>query len=134
MGTATRHWLVATFVSGLISACAPAVGDDGHAAPRLASRQGEVQVTNDGHQDIVLYLFRETTRYRLGRVTRMETASFRIPDSGTRASYQVQLVAQPVGGGPAFSTGRFVWRPGQSLRSRVGRTVSSQHFVMLTLH
>jgi hypothetical protein len=132
MRTATRSQFLATLLLVLCAACATGRNDGGEVARQLANRVGDVQVTNDGHQDIVLYLYRDANRYRLGRVSRMETARFRIPDSDRALSYQVQLVAEPVGGGRSFGTGTLTWRPGQSLRGRVARAYSSQQFVMVT--
>lgn len=71
-------------------------------------------------------------RHRLGRVSRMERARFRIPAAaaGAQLSYQVERVAEPVGTSPAFSTGRFVWRPGQNLSGRVCRNVQAPAFLV----
>jgi hypothetical protein len=132
MRTTRRNQFLALLLLCLSAACASGNSDGGNVARQLAHRVGDVQVTNDGHQDIILYMHRDANRYRLGRVSRMETARFQIPDSDRTLSYQVQLVAEPVGGGPAFSTGALTWRPGQSIRGRVARGYSSQHFVMVT--
>lgn len=132
MRTTTRYQFLAALLLCLGAACATGNSDGGRVAQQLANRVGDVQVTNDGHQDIVLYLYRDANRYRLGRVSRMETARFRIPEADRTLSYQVQLVAEPVGGGAAFSTGALTWRPGQSIRGRVARNYSAQQFVMVT--
>lgn len=117
----------------LSAACASAGGaEDRQPAPTLAENVGSVQVTNDGHEDIVLYMISDGTRYRLGRVSRMETGQFRIPAlaGGDQISYQVELLAEPVGNAQPFSTGRILWRPGQNLSGRVGRNVTTQHFML----
>lgn len=132
MRTTTRYPFLATFLLCLGAACATPNSDGGRVAQQLANRVGDVQVTNDGTQDILLYMYRDAFRYRLGRVSRMETARFRIPEADRMLSYQVQLVAEPIGGGPAFSTGALTWRPGQSIRGRVARNINSPEFVMIT--
>ena len=116
----------------LSAACASRGNGEGIPAPTLAQNVGSVQVTNDGHEDIVLYMISDGARYRLGRVSRMETGQFRIPAlaGGDQLSYQVELLAEPVGNAQPFSTGRILWRPGQNLSGRVGRNVSTQHFIL----
>jgi hypothetical protein len=86
-----------------------------------------VEVTNDGYQDVVLYVMRDGMRYRLGHVSRMQTASFPLPRWEDR-SYQVWLVADPVGGGRVFGTEPVLWHPGRSLMARVGRRFAAQTF------
>lgn len=108
-------------------ASAPATDDDLHPAVAAASN-GRVELTNDGHQDMVLYVVRDAERYRLGYVSRMQTANFRLPRAGERASYQMSLIVEPVGGGRAFATAPVVWHPGQTLLARVGRSSTSHTF------
>ncbi len=118
----------------LSAACASAGrgpgAQDRQPAPDLTQDVGSVQVTNDGHEDFVLYMISDGTRYRLGRISRMETGQFRIPAlaGGDQLSYQVELLAEPVGNARPFSTGRILWRPGQDLMGRVGRNTVTQHF------
>lgn len=134
MRTTFRHQLLVLLLLCAPAACAPAASE-GRSAGQLSDDVGLVQVTNDGHEDFVLYMFRDGIRYRLGRVARMETAHFRIPaaDVGPRPSYQVHLVAEPSGtGGRAFSTGAISWRPGQNLAGRVARSAITQQFVVFT--
>lgn len=117
----------------LSAACASnGNGEGGVPAPTLAQNVGSVEVTNDGHEDFVLYMISDGSRYRLGRVSRMETGRFRIPAlaGGDQLSYQVELMAEPVGDARPFSTGRILWRPGQNLSGRVGRNVTTQHFIL----
>jgi hypothetical protein len=134
MRTTIRHTSLTVLVLCLSAACASA-GGDGQPGTRLEQNVGYVQVTNDGHDDFVLYMFRDNMRYRLGRVSRMETARFRIPAAavGMLPSYQVQLVAEPVSGNTrAFSTGAISWRPGQNLAGRVSRNNLSEQFLLVT--
>jgi hypothetical protein len=118
----------------LSAACASAGGGEGgQPAPTLAQNVGFVEVTNDGHEDFVLYMISDGTRYRLGRVSRMETGNFRIPAlaaGGDQISYQVALVAEPVGNAQPFATGLILWRPGQNLTGRVGRNTTTQNFML----
>jgi hypothetical protein len=114
----------------LCAACASA-GGEGVQAPQFGTA-GEVEVVNDGHSDFLLFMVRDGERFRLGRVSRMETARFRIPPPRHGASYQVSLVAVPSGSDAAFATIPITWHPGQNLRGRVGRTSSTQDFVLVT--
>lgn len=136
MRTTIRHTPLAVLVLCICTACAAAAGGDRPPGMHLGQEDtGFVQVTNDGHGDVVLYLFRDNMRYRLGRVARMETGRFRIPAAagGSLPSYQVQLVAEPVSGtAGAFSTGAISWRPGQNLAGHVTRSGMSEQFLVFT--
>ncbi|HYR08120.1 MAG TPA: hypothetical protein VEQ60_10135, partial [Longimicrobium sp.] len=100
MRATIRHTSLSVLLLCICTACASAGGGDGQPGTRLEPNAGFVQVTNDGHGDFVLYMFRNSMRYRLGRVARMETGRFRIPAAATGDPpfYQVQLVAAPVSG------------------------------------
>lgn len=134
MRTTIRHQSFALLALCLAAACAPAASE-GRSAAGLSEHVGLVQVTNDGRQDFVLYMLRDGARYRLGRVSRMETARFRIPPAGLSAqpSYRVQLLAEPTGAGARpFVTGSILWRPGQNLNGRVAGAYTGQNFVLVT--
>lgn len=131
MRTTHRSQYLPLFILCLCAACAAGGGEGVQAGPPL-QRAGEVEVVNDGHSDITLFMVRDGERFRLGRVARMETARFRMPPPRHGASYQVSLVAEPVGSDRAFATIPITWHPGQDLRGRVGRTASAQQFVLLT--
>ncbi|HEX5869292.1 MAG TPA: hypothetical protein VFY65_02685 [Longimicrobium sp.] len=110
-------------------ACASTPHPDDDLHPEVAAaRNGRVELTNDGHQDMVLYVVRDAERYRLGYVSRMQTANFRLPRAGDRASYQMSLIVEPVGGGRSFATAPVVWHPGQTMLARVGRSSTSHTF------
>lgn len=127
MRPTTRKPLFAVLLLCAAGACAPAAGTGDFDPSPAAARAGRVEVTNDGHQDVVLYVVRDAMRYRLGHVARMQRASFRLPSWDAR-SYQVSLIAEPVGGGRAFATAPVVWHPGQTLQGRVGRSAASYTF------
>jgi hypothetical protein len=134
MRTMIRHQFLAVLVLCLSAACASARGD-GQKGTRIVEDVGTVQVQNDGHDDFMLYMFRDNARYRLGRVSRMQTARFNIPPAavGDLPSYQVQLVAEPIGlAGRSFATGPISWRPGQNLAGRVSRNNLSEQFLLVT--
>lgn len=134
MRTTIRQRSLAVLLLCLSAACASGRGEDAHPSTTLVQQVGTVEVTNDGHDDFVLYMFRDGARYRLGRVARMETGHFRIPAAavGDLPSYQVLLVAEPIGNARPFSTGAISWRPGQDLAGRVARNASAQQFVLVT--
>lgn len=130
MRSTRRNQYLPLFILCLCAACA-AGGEGVQSGPQF-QRVGELEVVNDGHSDLTLFMVRDGERFRLGRVARMETARFRIPPPRHGASYQVALVAEPAGSDRAFATIPITWRAGQDLRARVGRTASSQQFVLLT--
>lgn len=127
MRPTTRTPLFAVLLLCATGACAPAAGTAGLDPSIAAARQGRVEVTNDGHQDVVLYVVRDAMRYRLGYVARMQTAQFRLP-RWEGSSAHVSLIAEPVGGGRAFATAPVVWHPGQTLQGRVGRSAATYTF------
>jgi len=129
MRTMFRHSSVPALLL-CIAACAPAAGG-GASGTRVQPGGGDraaVEVLNDGSTDVVVFLMRGSERYRLGYVSRMATVYFRVPNLGAVGSTDLRLVAQPVTGGQVLSTGSFLWRSGQSMRARVGRTMTSQSF------
>lgn len=127
MRATIRTSLFAVVLLCATGACASA-GGTGDLDPSVtAARNGRVEVTNDGHQDVVLYVVRDAMRYRLGYVSRMQTAQFRLPRWEGNSAH-VSLIAEPVGGGRAFATAPVVWHPGQTLLGRLGRSASSQTF------
>lgn len=135
MRTTIRHQFLALLLLCAATACAPAASEGRTAPSPSGDDTGVVQVTNDGNDDFVLYMYRDGERYRLGRVARMETALFRIPaaDEGPRPSYRVQLVAEPTGASKAaFSSVPITWRPGRNLVGRVAANYASQAFVLFT--
>lgn len=129
MRPTTRSPRLSMLLLCLAAACAPAMNEPQPAAPSYGS--GIVEVTNDGRQDVVVYAVRDGMRYRLGRVSRMERAQLRLPNLGERSSYQVSLIAEPVGGGRAFASAPLVWHQGQSMKARVGQSTTSSLDVVL---
>jgi hypothetical protein len=135
MRTTIHRRSVAVLVLCLSAACAPAAREGRSATLDLSEHVGLVHVTNDGRQDFMLYMLRDGARYRLGRVSRMESARFRIPPTavGTQPSYRVQLLAEPSGSGARpFVTVPIRWSPGQNLAGRVAGAYTSQNFVLVT--
>jgi hypothetical protein len=124
MRPTTRNPLFAVLLLCATGACASAGGS--LSAPSYTA--GAVDVVNDGHQDVVLYAVRDGMHYRLGRVSRMETAQFRLPASGEQSSYQVSLIAAPVDGGRPFASAPVVWHQGQNMRARLGRNAATHTF------
>lgn len=128
MRPTTRRPIVAVILLCAAGACAPAAGSGELHSSLPEAGAGWVEVTNDGQQDVTLYMLRDGARYRLGHVARMQTARFRVPRTDGRPSYSVTLIADPSGGGSIFGTESIRWRPGQTLVARVGRRAFSQSF------
>jgi hypothetical protein len=129
MRATPRTPFLAVLLLSFAAACTPAAtGGVQYLAPPTY-RPGVVELVNDAQEDLILYLVRDGVRYRLGRVSRMETAEFRLPEPEARPSYRVSLVAEPVGPGRSpIVTAPLLWRPGQSLRARVGRNPAASTF------
>jgi hypothetical protein len=56
-----------------------------------------VYVTNDNWLDMVIYVSRNGSRYRLGEVTGVQSAVFRIPEATMGAALDLRLIADPIG-------------------------------------
>jgi hypothetical protein len=110
------------------SACASA-------ARRVASRdltfcgisRATVYVQNDNWLDVVLYAVIGGSKYRIGQVSSIQTASFSLPQSVMAASTGLYILADPIGAvnptpgrtrsGPVqtFTTGNIMLAPGHTI-------------------
>jgi hypothetical protein len=78
----------------MIGACAPAVQQS---AGNHSNPQATVAVRNDNWLDITVYLVRGVQRVRLGSVTSMSNAEFRIPQQYVLGVSDVTFQADPIG-------------------------------------
>jgi hypothetical protein len=90
-----RSALVAIATAGALGACAPATEQAQLGAPES---QTTLVVENNNWSDMVIYLTRGASRARLGSVTSMGTAKFRISDAMSGGGYgEVRIIADPIG-------------------------------------
>lgn len=130
MRSTTARWLLATLVLASSLACAPAgrSADLTQEAPSPRREAGWVRFLNDGSSDVTLYFVADGVGYRLGKVARMESARFRLPNPHFRW-YRVVLVARTPGHTPTASVST-VWEPGQNLAARMSRNYANQNLDM----
>lgn len=130
MGARTGGGVLVAIVLCLNAACSAATAGDtsgmGNAFREM--ERGWVEVLNDGHSDVTVYMLRDGMRYRLGRVARMEAARFRVPDALRDGSNRVALVAQAPGAQGMLVTPTLLMQPGQSITARLGRAFTRQSF------
>ena len=118
------HSILAAASMVAFSACAPGATMDGPAGPQKGVQQATVRVQNQNWQDMVVYLVRGTTRTRLGTVTAMNSQTFRVPRASLGASGLVRLMADPIGGGRAYTSEVLTVRPGQRVSLDVGHSLA----------
>lgn len=56
-----------------------------------------VEVTNDSHADVVVYVTRSGVRFRLGMVAGLEVKTFVVPSGAVHRTGSIRLVADPIG-------------------------------------
>lgn len=110
-------------------ACAPATSaGTGELIPEelYPSRRGApvVRVTNNNWSNMTLYAVRGTSRFRLGMVSSMSSAVFRLPPSVTSGSGGIQLLADPIGGFGNYMTPALHVSPGEEVRLDIQNQLS----------
>ena len=86
-------------------------------------------VTNDGWLDIVIYVYRGGTRYRLGDVTAVQSAVFQIPEAMMGAGSDIALFADPVGSSYGYNTGSIPLSPGHTaIDLRIANIINQSTF------
>jgi hypothetical protein len=121
-----RNLTIAVAIGMLLSACASGAGDTRSAAsPRAMAnasatssreaRAATVVVENRNWSDMTVYAVHGGMRYRLGTVTSMSTARFRLPERALVSTQGVQLVADPIGSSSGYVSQGVQVYPGQQV-------------------
>ena len=103
---------------------------DGPIAGRTANRAAAVQpamlkVSNYNWMDVVVYAAQGNSRVRLGQVTSMSSASFRLPSRMVENSTQnVRLMVDPVGSTEGWQTEAISIQAGQQVQFNVQNSLS----------
>jgi hypothetical protein len=96
---------------------------DGADAGRNASRSGEaptmLKVTNYNWMDVVVYAVRGTARTRLGQVSSMNSATFRVPVGMVGGMSGVRLMVDPIGSTEGYQTENLNLHAGQLVEFNV---------------
>lgn len=86
-------------------------------------------VTNDGWADVVIYLHRGGSRYRLGDVTAIQSAVFAIPEAMMGAGSEIAVFVDPIGSDYGFNTGTIPLQPGHTaIDLRVANIINQSSF------
>lgn len=78
-------------------------------------------VTNDNWLDVVVYVLRGGSRFRLGEVTSIQSAVFRIPDAALGGTDNFAILADPIGSfntsgrDHGYATGAISLQPGHTV-------------------
>ena len=102
-------------------------------APQEASGQaasedrGEtrVQVDNQNFNDMDIYLLDAGTRVYLGSVNGLSKGTLTIPRGATGSSFQVKLLADPIGASAPIRTGSILVGPGQNVYWTIGASAAN---------
>jgi hypothetical protein len=114
-----RNFITAVAVVTLAGACAPATNslasdDIGDLAPRGRAAT-TLEVENNNWATMNVYALRGSSRVRLGTVTSMSRAVFRIPASLLNAAGDVRLMADPIGSSNTHVTPSIQVNPGERI-------------------
>ena len=118
---ALKTLAVAVATGVLLSACASGGAADSLAAgssPRASSaseRDATVLVENRNWSDMTVYAVHGGMRYRLGTVTSMTSARFRLPQRAMVTTQALQLVADPIGSNNGYVSQGVQVYPGQQV-------------------
>lgn len=74
-----------------------------------------VRVANHNWADMNVYLLRSGQKLRLGTVTAMQTALFRLARTDQHVGQKLQLLVDPIGSTQTYTTHSFTVQPGQEV-------------------
>jgi hypothetical protein len=94
---------------------------DGPSAPMLT-------VQNDNWLDVVVYVVRGASRFRVGTVRSTSTETFRLKSEGLGGSSPLRIMADPIGSKSGYVTDQIVLTAGQRLEVRVGSPINISSF------
>jgi hypothetical protein len=126
MRLATAAVIAALGLSG-VSACASNRGPAG-VDWTAGSSAPTVTVQNDNWLDVVVYILRGPSRFRIGTVRATSTETFRLKSDGTAGLLPVRLMADPIGSNLGYVTDPIVIGPGQRLELRVAGAINTSTY------
>ena len=101
---------------------------DGPSAGRNASaavQPAMLKVSNYNWMDVVVYAVQGNSRVRLGQVTSMSSASFRLPARMVEnATQNVRLMVDPIGSTEGWQTDGISVRPGERVEFNVQNSLA----------
>lgn len=126
MGT-FRNVLVTAAMAATLGACAPATEQAQLNSPE---RETTLVVENNNWQDMTIYVLSGTQRSRVGSVSSMTTARFKL-SSGITGNYgQLRLLADPIGSNRTFSLPLINVVPGAQVQVRLENNIGTSSFAV----
>lgn len=117
---------IALATGATLGGCAPATEQAELGAPE---GQTTLVVENNNWSDMVIYVTRGASRTRIGSVTSMRTATFRITDSMAGGGYgEVRIIADPVGTDRTYTSPVINIVPGSQVQLRLQNNVQVSSF------
>ena len=121
-----RSALVAVATAAALGACAPANEQAGLGAPES---QTTLLVENQNWSEMVIYVVRGASRSRLGSVSSMHSAKFRITDAVAGGGYgEVRIMADPIGSNRTWTSPVINIVPGSQVELRVQNNIQISSF------
>jgi hypothetical protein len=121
-----RSVLVAVATAAALGACAPATEQAELGRPES---QTTLLVENNNWSDMVIYLVRGSSRARLGSVTSMGTAKFRITDAMAGGGYgELRIQADPIGSDRTYTSPVINIVPGSQVELRLQNNIQISSF------
>lgn len=122
-----RRTLVVAVAASAMGACAPA-SEQARMGP--AEAQTTLLVKNNNWQEVVIYMLRGTTRARLGSVSGMGSARFRIADTMISGTGDVRIMADPIGSQRTYTSPAIDVVPGAQVELQVQSTINISSFAV----
>ncbi len=114
-------------LAGLMIGTAACATHHGSAAP--APERVAVTVKNSNWMDMDVFAVRGETRARVGSVTGLTTATFRVP-ANFAPDGVLQFMVDPVGSDAAYVTEKIVVAPGQRVELTIGSVLRMSTFAV----
>jgi hypothetical protein len=113
--------------AGQSSPSSPAPQKGPAPAEAAASERGKtrVEIDNQNFSDMNIYLVDDGVRVLLGSAAGLSKTMLLIPDGATGGSWQVRLLADPIGGSSPIRTPELTVPPGQNVYWTIGADPAS---------
>jgi hypothetical protein len=131
-------WTVRAGLVGLVAlsaACGPSRSSPASPAPESGTASAEtaeqasgktrVEIDNQNFSDMNIYLIDQGTRVLLGSANGLSKTTLLIPAGAGRSSWEVRLLADPIGGASPIRTPSLIVAPGQNVYWTIGSDPAS---------
>jgi hypothetical protein len=112
-----RRRLGAALLAFALTSCASLRGEDGPTTGQPG--EARVEVVNRGWSEMVIYADRNGNRFRLGSVTSLSSAVFKIPSSLVGAASSLRFTVSPIGSAAVHTTEAVTVSPGERVEFEI---------------